>query len=158
MSLSTSTRAALQRVSDPAGVLMLLKIDHPSLSAPVRIVNDTRSITTLGDTYVALPFEVSLPNDKTREQPRAKLVMDNVGREITGELERLPPGAALKASILMIHRSTPSVIDYQFTAPLSNVRVDQATVTASMGPDEIMRRPAVAIRFDPRTAPALFAG
>lgn len=158
MSVSASTRAALQRVSDPQGVLALLKIDSPYLSGPVRLVNDTRAITTLGDNWAALPWELTLPDDKGRQAPRAKLSMDNVGRELTAELERLPPGASLKASIILVHRSTPGVIDYQFTAPLSQVRVDQQRVTASMGPDHLFGRPAVAIRFDPVTAPALFPG
>lgn len=156
MSVSSSTRRALQKVSDNAGVLALLKIDHPSLSAPVRIVSDTRDITTLGDTFLALPFSIGLPSDKAREMPRAKLQMDNVGRELTAELERLPPGAALMATIIIVHRSTPGVIDYQFTAPLSGIRVDMNSVSASMGPDDLMRRPATLLRFDPTTSPGVF--
>lgn len=156
MTVSSSTRKALQKVSDSAGVLALLKIDHASLSAPVRIVNDTRNITTLGDTYLALPFTVGLPSDRSGEMPRARLQIDNVGRELTEELEGLPPGAALMATIIVVHRSTPGVVDYQFTAPLSGVRVDMATVTAVMGPDDLMRRPATLLRFDPATAPGIF--
>jgi hypothetical protein len=156
--MSASTRAALHRVNDPQGVLALLKIDSPYLSGPVRLVNDTRSITTLGDTWMALQWELTLPDDKSRQAPMAKLAMDNVGRELTGELERLPPGASLKATIILVHRRTPSVVDYQFTAPLTNVRADQQRVTANMGPHHLFSRPAVAIRFDPITAPPLFPG
>lgn len=156
MTVSTATRKALQKVDDSGGVQALLKIDHASLSAPVRLVNDTRPLTTLGDTFQALPFRVTLPNDKAREMPRARLQMDNVGRELTAELERLPPGAALMATLVVVHRSTPGVVDYQFKAPLSGVRVDMASVSAVMGPDDLMRRPATLRRFDPSTSPGLF--
>ena len=156
MTLSAATRKALHKVDDSGGVLTLLKMDHASLSAPVRIVNDTRNVTTLGDTYLALPFRIVLPSDKAREMPRAQLQIDNVGRELTAELERLPPGAALMATIIIVHRSTPGTIDYQFTAPLSGVRVDMANVSAVMGPDDLMRRPATLLRFDPATAPGIF--
>lgn len=158
MSVSQNTAAALQRVNDGQGVLALLSIEHPSLSGPVRIVNDTRSVTSNGIVYAALPFVITLPNDKSKEVPRARLQMDNVGREITAELERLPPGAALQATIRVVYRATPNDVDYEFTSPLSGVKVDQLSVTATMGPDDIMRRPATLLRFDPFTAPALFPG
>ncbi|WP_367846444.1 DUF1833 family protein [Rhodoferax sp. WC2427] len=156
MTTSAATTRNLHAVDDPQGVLMLLQLDHPALSGPVRLVNDTRNLVTLGATYLGLPFSISLPNDKAKEVPRAKLQMDNVGRELTAELERLPPGAALMATILMVHRTTPGVVDYSFTAPLSGVRVDMHTLSATMGPDDLLRRPAVLLRYDPISAPALF--
>lgn len=158
MTVSASTVKQLQRLDDSGGVLMLLEIAHPSLSATVRLVNDTRDLSAAGHTWIGLPFAVTLPNDTAKEVPRARLQMDNVGRELTGELEGLPPGAALTATLRLVHRSTPDTIEYEFVSPLSGVRVDQATVSATMGPDDLMRRPAVRIRFDPITAPALFAG
>lgn len=156
MTVSASTIKRLHQVTDGSGLLALLKIDHASLSAPVRLVNDTRDLGTLGDTYKALPFSLTLPNDKSREMPRARLQIDNVGRDLTSELERLTPGAALQATLMLVHRSTPGVVDFQFTAPLSGVRVDQGTVTGFMGPDDLMRQSAVRLRFDPFTAPGLF--
>jgi hypothetical protein len=158
MSISQPTVAALQRVNDGQGLLLLLSIEHPALSGPVRVVSDTRSVESGGITYTPLPFAIMLPNDKSKEVPRARIQIDNVGREITGELERLPPGAALLATIRIVYRATPNYVDYEFTSPLSGIRVDQLTVTAAMGPDDIMRRPATLLRFDPVTTPALFPG
>lgn len=156
MTVSTTTARRLQKVTDNGGVLMLLEISRPSSPEPLRLVNDTRNITTLGHEWIALPYSITLPNDKAKEVPRARLQMDNVGREITADLEGLLPGEALKATITMVHRSTPGVIDFQFAAPLSGVRVDATTVSATMGRDDIMRMSAVLLRFDPATAPALF--
>lgn len=156
MTVSTLTARNLHRTDDNGGILALLKIDHPDLSGPVRIVNDTRDLVTLGDTYIALPFEVKLPNDVSKEIPRAQLRVDNVGRELTAELERLSPGAALQATLMLVHRSTPGVVDYEFTSPLSGVHTDMGSIIAVMGPDDLMRRPAVAKRYDPVTAPGLF--
>ena len=156
MTISAASARALQRVTDAGGVLVLLQIDHASISPPLRLVNDTSNVVSNGNTYVGLPFAVTLPTDQAREVPRAQLQMDNVGRDITAELEGLPVGAQLTATLSVVHRSSPDVVDYQFTAPLSGVRVDVTTVTASMGPTDLMRRAAVALRFDPLTAPGLF--
>ena len=158
MSLTPTTVRALQRVDDTAGMLVLLEISHPSLSGPVHVVNDTRSFVSQGVTYVGLPFRIDLPNDKAKEVPRAQLQVDNVGRELSAELERLPPGAVLQATISIVYRGTPDVVEYSFTSPLSSVKADQLAVSASMGPDDVMRLPAVRKRFDPRTAPAIFPG
>jgi hypothetical protein len=137
-------------------VLQLLEIASPSMSTPVRVVGDTRDLVSNGVTYIGLPFTVGLPSDKAGEVPRAKLVVDNVGRDLTGVLEALPPGAVLTATIKVVHRSTPDVVDYQFVAPMNGVRVDMGRLSATMGPDDLMRRPAVLLRFDPTNSPALF--
>ncbi len=156
MTLSATTARRLQQVTDGAGVLMLLEIAHPSFSETIRIVNDTRNLTALGHDWIALPFYVTLPSDKPKETPRARLQMDNVGRDFSSELEALPPGASLKATIRMVHRTTPNTVDYQFAAPMSGVKIDGPSVSATVGRDDLMRLPAVRLRFDPATAPSLF--
>ena len=157
MTVTASTARALQKVTDSGGVLMLLEIAHASFSQAMRVVNDSRDLTTLGYTWVALPFAITLPSDNPKEVPRAVLQMDNVGREMTADLEALPPGASLKATIRMVHRSTPGVVDYIFTAPLSNVKIAGPTVTATMGRDDMLRMGAVLLRFDPSTSPSIFS-
>lgn len=154
---TASTARALQKVTDNGGVLMLLEIAHPSFVDPMRLVNDSRNLTALTFAWLALPFAIKLPDDKAKSVPRASLQIDNVGRDFSGALESLPPGAALKATIRMVHRSTPNVVDYEFTAPLTGVKVMGPTVTANMGRDDMMRMPAVLLRFDPSTSPSIFA-
>ncbi|MES1977313.1 MAG: DUF1833 family protein [Pseudomonadota bacterium] len=156
MTVTASTARWLQKVSDPHGVLMLLELNHTSFATPIRMVSDTRNLAALGHDWLGVPFQIKLPDDKARQTPRAALQMDNVGREIGAELEALPPGASLKAVIRMVHRSTPDVVDYSFSAPMNGVKVDGPTVTATVGRDDIMRISAVRLRFDPSTAPAIF--
>lgn len=156
MSLSTTAVAAAQRTSDGQGFLDLLTITGGGIVVPVRLVNDTRDVTSGGELFLACQFEVILPKDAAKEVPRAQLRIDNVGREIGQELEALEPGAELTARIQRVFRATPNVIEYEFTAPLSGIRANVFTVSAAMGPTDLMRRPAVAIRYDPFTAPGLF--
>lgn len=156
MSLTTESTAALQRVSDPHGFLNLLTITGGGIVQPVRIVDDTRDLVSQGETFLGLPFEVIPPKDASKEVPRAQLRIDNVGRELGQELESLEPGAELTATFQSVYRAQPDVVQYEFTAPLSGVRVNVFTASATMGPTELMRRSAVNIRFDPQTAPGLF--
>jgi hypothetical protein len=156
MSVSATTRTALQRTSDPFGLVELLTIEDGGLPAPVRLVNDTREFVSAGQTYLPLPFALTFPEAAAGEVPRALLRVDNVGLEITADLEALPPGAELMATVAAAYRKTPDTIEYSFKAPLFGVRADLMSINASAGPGDLMRRPAVAIRYDPTTAPGLF--
>lgn len=150
--------AQLQQVTDNHGFLELMVIDHASFVSPVRIVNDTRDWVIGGHTYVALPFGVKLPTQAQQENPRAQIRIDNVGRELTSAIEGLPVGASLLATLQLVSRATPTVVDYEFIAQLSGINITPTLVTANMGPDDTMRQTAVRIRFDPVNAPALFQG
>lgn len=150
--------AQLQQVTDNHGFLELMVIDHASFASPVRIVNDTRDWVIGGHTYVALPFGVKLPTQAQQENPRAQIRIDNVGRDLTSAIEGLPVGASLLATLQLVSRATPTVVDYEFIAQLSGINITPTLVTANMGPDDTMRQTAVRIRFDPVNAPALFQG
>ena len=158
MTVSQTTAASLQSVSDGHGILELLLIDHASFSSPVRVVNDTRNWVIGNDTFVGFPFRLKMPNQVQKEQPRATLQIDNIGRELTALMEALPVGASLTATIRVVSRATPTVTDYEFISQLSAINITPTVFNCVLGPDETMRQSAVRIRFDPVNAPALFAG
>jgi hypothetical protein len=158
MTVSQTTIASLQSTSDGYGILELLLIDHASFSSPVRVVNDTRDWVIGVDTFVGLPFSLKLPSQVQKEQPRATLQIDNIGRELTALVEALPVGASLTATIRVVSRATPTVTDYEFISQLSGINITPTVMSCVLGPDETMRQSAVRIRFDPVNAPALFAG
>lgn len=154
--VTAAVRAQLQRVSDPSGMLVLLRLAHPSIDTAY-VVNDTRNWVIGATTWVGLPFRFTLPNDDA-QAPQARIELDNVGRELTQALEALPPGGALQATFYLVSRDSPTVVQYEFGAPLSGVQVTTTTVTAVVGTDDELRMPAVALRYDQTTAPGLFEG
>lgn len=150
--------AQLQQVTDNHGFLELLVIEHESFESPVRIVSDTRDWVIGGETYVALQLGIKLPTQAQQENPRAQLRIGNVGRELTAAIEGLPVGSSLLATMQVVSRATPTVIDYEFVSPLSGLKADPTLFTANMGPDDTMRQTAVRMRFDPTNSPGLFQG
>lgn len=158
MTLSTTAIRTLQRTDDPFGLLMLLTITGDGLGDTIRLVSDTRDCTSRGQVYLGLPFAWTLPEEAAGEVGRAQVQIDNVGRELTAELERLPPGAELVATLEVVCRATPDVVDMSFTAPMSGLQATPLSITATVGEGDLMRLPAVDVRFDPFTAPGLFAG
>ena len=155
--VTAATREQLQRTTDRHGVLVLLLLTHASIGT-VRVVNDTRDWVIGADTWIGLPFRFKLPQSVGGQAGRATLEVDNVGRDLVAELELLPPGASLLATMRLVSRNTPTQVDYEFTAPLSGVLATTTTLTATVGNDDAFRASAVKVRFDPVIAPGLFAG
>ncbi|XHS78495.1 DUF1833 family protein [Burkholderiaceae bacterium UC74_6] len=150
-------RAQVRRVDDPAGMVLLMKLEHPAIET-IYVVNDTRDWTVGGITYVGLPFRITLPQSIAGQAPRSKIEVDNVGGQFGPELEALPPNGALQATCRLVSRLTPDVTEFEFTAPLSGVSCTPTVLTAVIGNDDAMRAPVVLIRFTPENSPGIFAG
>lgn len=155
--VTAAGRAQLRRVTDSDGLLLLLKLEHPSI-ATAYVVNDTRDWVIGGTTYVGLPFRFRLPDQTSGQAPRGAIEIDNVGRALTQVLESLPATGALLGTFSIVSRATPTVVEWSFQAPLSNVSASVASVTAMLGSDDALRAPAVKVRYDPSTSPGLFEG
>lgn len=145
-----------QRVTDTSGVLVLLELTAPSLGATLRLVNDTKDWVSNGHTYTGFPFRFKLPDDTTGQSPRAVLEIDNVGREMTADLEAMQPGELMTAVVSIADRADPETIYQTFRLPVSVVSVNQQVATAQLGVDTMMRHAASKLRYTPFVSPGIF--
>ncbi|TXI23130.1 MAG: DUF1833 domain-containing protein [Roseateles sp.] len=155
--VSPQLREQLQRVDDPAGMLVLVKLEHPAIETAY-VVNDTRDWVIGGQTWVGLPFRFRLPRSVAGEPQRGQIEIDNVQGLLSEELEKLPPGGALMATFTVVSRARPEQAELSFAVPFSGVSGTTAMVTATLGNDDALRAPAVKRRYDPFNSPGLFAG
>lgn len=153
---SVEFRKNRQKVDDADGILQFLEVAHPSFSAPVYIVSDTRDWVSNGRTYTGFPFRFSLPTDSSEEAPQARIEIDNTGRDLMGELERLPAGAALNAVVKIASRASPDVIEWSWSVPIVSISVDAAVISGTLSQDWLLRQQAVRLRHDPKTSPGIF--
>lgn len=169
MTLSPSMRAQLQAVDDDDGLLLLAIIDDPVLSAPVHVVNDTRDWPDIpawseslqgyqNVTFVGIPMDITLPTDAASQASAAQLEITNVGRELTAEIEALPLGTGLEVTLQIVSRARPSQIEWEYTAAIGRITSTVPRIAISLGDDSLLRQSAVLMRYDPVTAPGLFAG
>ncbi|HEL2957642.1 DUF1833 family protein [Stenotrophomonas geniculata] len=145
-----------QRVTDTTGILLFLEVSAPSFVETLRIVNDTRNWVSNGVEYVGVPFGFKLPNDVSGQTARAVLTLDNVGRGITEDLERLQHDDVVMAVLKISDRADPNVIERTYQLPMTQVLVNTRTATAQCGYDAIMRQQAVRLRYNAFSAPGLF--
>jgi len=153
---SAAYHRTINATSATESPLELLEIDHPTFGAPVRVVNDTQDVVSNGDTFAACAFYCQWPDDADGRMPRARLVLDNVGRELAQLLEDSNGGEGATMRFVEVLRSAPDTIEREATLELKNVEIVNMQVTGELGYEDILNRPAVAISYRPDVAPGLF--
>ena len=152
----TLFRERNQRITNDVGHVELLEVTNPSFSGPMRICNDVQDFESRGEAYIGLPFGFTLPEDQRGSAPRMQLALDNVGRGITDELERLQPGTTTMAKLIVVARDTPDVHEHVYWLPVTGVSVSGATAQATCSVDALMRQAACKLIANPFTLPGIF--
>ena len=145
-----------QRITNTVGHVELLEVTNPSFSGPMQIVNDVQDFVSQGVTYIGIPFGFTLPDDVSGQAPRMRLQMDNVGRGISDELERLLPGTTTMAKLIIVARDTPNVHEHVFWLPITQVSISGASAQATCSVDSLMRQAACKQIANPFTLPGIF--
>lgn len=153
----TLSEAAIEHARDPhldVPVLELLIISHESLSAPVRVVNDSQDLTYDGFLYNGWPFELELPDEGDRA-PRGVLTIKNVDRRIGEAVRALHTPPRVRIIVIASDNHDDIWLDYNYLW-LSEVTGDVRSVSGQIGPQEQSSRPWPKGRATQREFPALF--
>ncbi len=134
-------------------MLTALEITHPDVTAPARAVNDTKNHTIDGNNFVAARFRARLADDADGQVPRAELVIDNVGNVLTQWVELSDGG---NGAVMKLMQVVDDVIEWSVELDVVGMQVSTQSVSARLGFDPMLHRPAVQIRHDPDHSPGLF--
>ena len=135
---------------------MLLEINHESLSSPVRVVNDMQDLTSNGNLFIACPFRYVLPDDFENQLPKARLAVDNIGRDLMYWIETSAGGNGSTVKMMQVMRSRPDTIEWSISMNLYNVQVTMREVSAELGFENLFAKPAVALQYRPDNTPGIF--
>ncbi len=134
--------------------LILLTITHASLAQPIRVVNNKANITSNGNLFVALAFEIEPPGEDPEAPLSSRLRIDNVDRVIVDSLRGI--SSAPEATIQIILASTPNTIEAEFEGmTVRDVKYDAGAITAELRFEQIMTEP-ITISITPTHFPGLF--
>lgn len=134
----------------------LLEITHSLLVTPVRLVNDNQDLVSNGNTFTALAFDITLPDDIAQQLPRARLSMDNVGRELTQWIDASQGGRGAHVRVMQVMRNAPNVLEFDITMDLLNVRQTLLQISGELGFNNTMGIQALPITYRPENMPELF--
>jgi hypothetical protein len=135
--------------------LVLLEINHPDISPPVRLSSDAVNTESGGETYTAYPFDLTLPDDQEGASTRARITIDNVHRDLVEAIRliRTPPTVTIR----IVLGSTPDTVEAEFTGfQLTNVGYDVLTIEGDLTVEQFMSEPYPGDSFLPSLFPALF--
>lgn len=90
--------------------------------------------------------------------PTAAIEIDNVGRPLTQWITASQGGVGARVKVMQV--LIPAVgairVEWSLTIGVVSVQMTQQQVVVRLGYQSLLDRPAVALRYDLRTAPGLF--
>lgn len=154
-SLTLATRRALNAPETNEIFLVLLTISHKDMDTPIRVVNNAEDVTSRGDLFTAYPFDLSLPNDEDNQSPRARLVIDNIDRQIVLAVRQLSSSPTV--TIEIIRAADPDMIEARFVDfRFTNITYDSQMIEGDLTLEDFTAEPFPAASFSPSLFPGLF--
>ena len=154
-SLTQTIRQALFAQNTNVVVLLLVTIENEALEAPIRLTSNAVNTISRGNTFVRFPFDLTLPDDVEDRAPRAKLVVDNVSREIIGLVRTLPTQP--RVTIEVIDAAAPDAVAETYGPFLfQNAEWDAMNVSGDLMIDDRSNEPFPEGTYNPVDFPALF--
>lgn len=135
---------------------VLLDIDHPSFQNPIRLVNDYNVLQVDGNTYMAYPFEFTLPDEQDDREPQALLIIDNTDRMLVSSIRSISGPPTITARI--VRGKNPSDIEWgpiDFT--VRSVQYDASYIRFRLVFLNYSDEPFPYLAFTPRLFPGLFS-
>ena len=152
---SVNATEQIKAVSGTAPVI-LLEISHVSLPQPIRVVNDNQDLVHNGNTFQKCAFSVTLPSDKEQGMPKARLSIDNLGREMTAWLDASGGGQGALVRFIQVMRNAPDFVEWETSLELTNVSQSPIEVVGSLAYKDIYNLPAVGINHRSDVSPGLY--
>ncbi len=153
--LSNTLRQAINSQETAEVFLILLTIDHDDLLEPIRVSNDIVDTVSNGESFIALPFQLELPNDDENGSPRAKLTIDNVDRQIVLAVRSISTAPNMNVKIVLA--SDPDTIEAEFpNFKFTNISYNQLTVSGDVTVEDFMLEPFPAGNFNPSEFPGIY--
>lgn len=152
--VSLSARQALYAQETGEVFLLLLTIDHTSLAAPIRVVNNTVDVISRGLTFLAFPFEITLPDDDAETLSGARLTISNVDRQIVQAVRSISGAPSVLLEVIMA--SAPDTVEagpFDFT--LRQAQYDAQSVSGALVFEDILNMAIPAHTMTPQLFPGL---
>lgn len=145
--------------------VFLLTITHTTLADPILLSTDPSSrITTdplvygtvsRGQTFLYAGVGLQLPDEQDATAPAAKLVVENVTRDLIPLVRSIQTPAQVKIEAVLA--SAPDTVEITFPSlDLTNLQYDMATLQFDLTMDALTTEPYPSGTFGPANFPGLF--
>ena len=133
----------------------IIELRHPSWEAPLRLVRDSRPLVHAGQTFIAYPFDIALPDDDDEGRAVLRWTAENVSRDLVSHLRVVTD--KIEATIAWVLTSQPDTVEAgPFDVEITGVTYDARTITGEMTVEPVLEEAFSRLRMTPRTTPAVF--
>lgn len=151
---TTATEAALSQYTDQV-FLWLLELDGDDFAEPIRVVNSREDVVSNGETYIAFPFEITLPSEDGETISDVRLTISNIDRAITEAVREASNAITATASIVLA--SSPDDLEVgPLSLTLKSVTYNALTVTGSLRWENLLDLEYPGYKFTPSQFRGLF--
>jgi len=154
--LSLAARQAIFAQETAEVFLVLLTIAGVGIPLPLRFVNNGDDVVSRGNTYLAYPFQISLPDEREDSPAQVSLSIDNIDQGIVTAVRGLtePPSITLE----VVLASSPDTVEAgPFDFALRGVEYDAMRVQGTLAFEDFLGEGYPADSFDPTRFGGLFA-
>jgi len=154
--LTTTFRSALfGQNADEEVVLVLLELGHSTWSDSIRLTSDSTHTISNGETYIALPFELTLPDEPETGITQGKISIDAIDQSLIAAIRELHTAPSFTIKIVLA--SDPNTIEIEYTGyELVNISYNVSIISASISIEGFMGEPWPGDAFIPSMFPGLF--
>lgn len=152
--VSTELKQAAFAQDTDDGLLICLTVEHDDLQEPIRVVNNHENITSNGNLFIGVAFDIELPSEDVDTPPVARLSIDNVSREIAEVIRAIVTPADV--TIQAVRVNDFDAVELTFLGfKLRNTKVTAMRITGDLMLDNLMLEPYPADIYSPASFPGL---
>jgi hypothetical protein len=136
-------------------IIPLITISHAEWDETIRVAMNGTDIESRGETFIAYPFDLVVPDDSSDRPPQASLTIDNIDRRITESLESTitPP----TIDIEIIRSSDPETVEVSWEGlTLREVKYNKTAVSGTLTYEDMVKESFPKGTFTPAYFPGLF--
>jgi Domain of unknown function (DUF1833) len=150
----TLLRAIAAQESDEV-LVVLLTLSHPSIDEPLRVCNDSQDVVSRGETFLSLPFIVTMPDDSPTSVPQVNITLDAIDRSFIQAIRSIDSAPSLLMELVLA--SDPDSVEMDWDFVLRNVEYDAFSITGTLSYEQILDEPYPGDEVTPSTLPGVFS-
>lgn len=153
--LSNALKSEMFGPSSSVPFITLFTLTHPSFANTIRIVNNTESVSSNGNTFESFPVKVVLPADDNETVREVQIQFDNVSLELIDEFRGVT--SPIDVKIQMVLSDNPNFIQYELEdLKLKSISYNAQTITAKLVMDDFLSSGLTSERYTPSNFPGIF--
>ena len=155
MTYSNGFKINVNKLNADENLIVAIKIEHPFVSDPICLINDSHDFEFLGNNYIPMPFEIKKHNDVQGELPRVSLRITNIGKSMVKWIDASSGGRDAKLTVYLTRRSNP-IAEEQIVFGISSVSVTSEIISFNLIIQNNLVKRSVRWEYDIKHARGLF--